>query len=120
MPRLCLVAFAAVVASGWAGAQVPPDAAVFAHVSVAKLWKGPVGEQLRAAKVAEFDRAVADLEAVTGLTPADVTAATVHLPDLRDPTLEVQPFVVTLRRSARANFPGESAFARRPGPGSWS
>ena len=103
MSRLCLVAFAAVVGSGWSNAQVPahlrhvpPDAAAFAHVSVAKLWKGPVGEQLRSAKVVEFDRVIADFEAVTGLTPADVTSATVHFPDLRDPTLEVQPFVVTL------------------------
>ncbi len=102
MPRLFLVALAA-VGSGWANAQVPahlshvpPDAAVFAHANVAKLWKGPVGEPLRAAKVAEFDRLVADFEAVTGLTPADVTSASAYWPDLRKLAPDIEPFVVTL------------------------
>ena len=103
MPRLFLVAFATVVGSGGSNAQVPahlshvpPDAAVFAHANVAKLWQGPVGQQLRAAKVAEFDRVVAEFEAVTGLTPADVTSASVYLPDARKPAPDFQPFVVTL------------------------
>ncbi len=103
MSRLFLGAFVAVVTSSWSSAQVPahlshvpPDAAVFANVSVAKLWKGPVGEQLRSAKVAELDRVVADFEAVTGLTPADVTSACVYFPDLRKPAPDLQPFVVTL------------------------
>ncbi len=103
MPRLILVAFAAAVGSTWAGAQVPahlshvpPDAAVFVHANVAKLWGGPVGEQLRVAKFAEFDRVVADFEAVTGLTPADVTSASAYWPDLRKLVPDIEPFVVTL------------------------
>ncbi len=104
MSRLLLVALAVAVASGPSGAQgpakggaVPPDAAVFVHGNVAKLWKGPIGEQVRAAKVEEIDRVVREFEAVTGLTPADVTSASVYFPDLRMPGgQEVQPFVVTL------------------------
>lgn len=97
MPRLCWVAFAAAVMSGPLAAQVPPDAAAFAHVNVAKLWAGPGGEQLRAAKVPEIDRAVAEFAAATGLTPADVTSATIYWPDLRKADGPgVEPFVLTL------------------------
>jgi len=96
MLRPCLVAFAAAVISAPLVAQVPPDAAIFAHVKVAKLWAGPVGVQLRAAKVPEFDRAVRDLEAVTGLSPADITSATIYWPDLRKKTPGLDPLVVTL------------------------
>ena len=92
MSRLFLVALVAAVGSSASAAGSPPyldhvpaGAAVFAHASVAKLWAGPVGEQLRAAKIKEVERAVAEFEAITGLTPADVTAATVYFPDLRTP-----------------------------------
>jgi len=91
-----LVAFAAAVISAPLAAQVPPDAAIFAHVKVAKLWAGPVGAQLRGAKVPEIDRVVAEFAAATGLTPADVTSATIYWPDLRQPTPGFDPFVVAL------------------------
>ena len=80
--------------------HVPPDAAVFAHANVAKFWASAAGEQVRAAKIAEFDRAVAEFEAVTGLTPADITSAAVYFPDLRTPRSGPgEPFGMTLTLS---------------------
>ncbi len=104
MSRLFLVALVAAVGFGRSNAQVPaalshvpPDAAVFASANVAKFWASAAGGQLRAAKIAEFDRVVAEFEAVTGLTPADVTSAAVYFPDLRSPGgRDIQPFGVTL------------------------
>ena len=97
MLRFCLLVLAVAAGVGRSGAQVLPDAAVFVQGNVAKLWKGPIGEQLRAAKVGEIDRLLGEFEAVTGLTPADVTSASVYFPDLRDPRAqEIQPFVVNL------------------------
>ena len=107
MSRLFLVALVAAVGFGRSNAQVPaalshvpPDAAVFAQANVAKFWASAAGEQVRSAKIAEFDRAVAEFEAVTGLTPADVTSASVYFPDLRSPGgRDIQPFGVSLALS---------------------
>jgi prepilin-type processing-associated H-X9-DG protein len=104
MFRLFLVALVAAVGFGRSNAQVPaalshvpPDAAIFAHANVAKFWASAAGEQVRAAKIGEFDRIVAEFEAVTGLTPADVTSASVYFPDLRSPGgRDIPPFGVTL------------------------
>jgi prepilin-type processing-associated H-X9-DG protein len=92
MPRLVMVAMlAALTAPARADAPadlkgVPKDAAVFVHVAVAKLWAGPVGQQLRDAKYADADRYLGEFTALTGLTPADVTSVSMFVPDFRTPT----------------------------------
>ena len=104
MSRLFLLALVAAVGFGRSNAHVPaalshvpPDAAVFAQANVAKFWASAAGGQLRAAKITEFDRVIAEFEAVTGLTPADITSAAVYFPDLRSPGgRDIQPFGVTL------------------------
>ena len=80
--------------------HVPPDAAIFVHANVARFWAGAAGGQVRAAKIAEFDRVVAEFEAVTGLTPADIASAAVYFPDLRTPRRgPAEPFGLTFTLS---------------------
>ncbi len=107
MLRLSLMLLAATLARPAAAqsvpaalSHVPPDAAIFVHANVAKFWASAAGGQWRAAKIAEFDRIVGEFEAVTGLTPADVTSAAVYFPDLRTPRRGPgEPFGVALTLS---------------------
>jgi prepilin-type processing-associated H-X9-DG protein len=64
---------------------VPTDAAVFAHFDFAPLWKSPLGDTFRKTKVAQLDRALKEMTALSGLTLGDLLTATFYIADLKQP-----------------------------------
>ncbi len=64
---------------------VPTDAAVFAHVEFAGLWKSPLGDTFRKLKLPPLEKALKELTALSGLTLGDLTTATLYMPALKGP-----------------------------------
>ena len=62
---------------------VPPDAAVFAHVDVEKIWASPLGDTFRKVHAKEIDAGLKKVKEVSGLTPADVKTFTFFVPKVR-------------------------------------
>lgn len=63
---------------------VPADAAFFAHIDVAKLWASKLGESIREADKEMLEQIVRKAKRAYGAEPADLRAATVFLPSLKD------------------------------------
>lgn len=64
---------------------VPTDAALFAHVEFAPLWKSPLGDAFRKLKVPVLDRTLKGLTTLYGLSLDDIATATIYLPALKEP-----------------------------------
>ena len=79
---------------------VPTDAAVFAHVEFAGLWKSPLGDTFRKLKLPPLEKALKELMALSGLTLGDLTTATFYIADLKQPQdLERFGLIVTTTKA---------------------
>lgn len=65
---------------------VPADAAIFAHVEVARLWGSPIGKSLRAADPKIIEEIATGLKGELGITPDAVRRVTVFIPRIKGPT----------------------------------
>jgi len=61
-------------------AYVPADAAFFAQVNVAEVWKSQAGDSIRAAKIVELEKLLAYADGIIGLKPEDIRTANVFFP----------------------------------------
>ena len=62
---------------------VPPDAAVFVHIDVEKVWKSKLGDTFRKVRAREIDQGLKFLKETGGVTPDDVKTLTFFLPKVK-------------------------------------
>jgi hypothetical protein len=65
--------------------MVPPDAALFGHVDVAAVWTSKIGDSVRAAKPAELEKGLKEIQSKSGITPDMIKSVTFFFPQLKQP-----------------------------------